>query len=268
MTESPTPAPLLNARPATSSFVVFGVGQLGQLFAGGALRLGRSETPTVRDADPGLVLAAVPEGAPILLATPEAAMADAIGAVPAARRDDVILVQNELFPAVWEAAGAKAPTVAIVWLSKKKGRAVEVAGPTEVFGRHADVVAEIHAAQGLPVTVLNDEAALGAALVAKYAFILTINALGMVENLTLGDWLSRDEPQVRAVLSDALALGTAHLGADIDVEGARTRVLGAMEGLSNYPARGRTAAARVARARHDAERLGVALAGFAEIPAE
>jgi hypothetical protein len=238
--------------------VVCGLGQLGQLFGAAALAADVQVTPLLRRSDRA-VLDDIPEDTPVLLTVGERDLGSSVASLPASRRSHLILVQNELFPSVWRDAGATEPTVAIVWISKKKGRPVEVGGPTRVFGRYAEDVRAWHDALDLPCEVLADERALGAALVSKYAFILTINALGVVENFSLGEWLERDESRVRGLIADATSLGRAHLGDDVDEDAVTRDVLAGMKALAHYPAKGRTAAARVERAKADAARFSLEL---------
>ena len=72
---------------------VFGLGQLGELLASGALRLGMRVTPVLRRTPRPLDFSAAPPGTPLLVAAGEgweAAVAD----IPASRRNDIIVLQN------------------------------------------------------------------------------------------------------------------------------------------------------------------------------
>lgn len=239
--------------------VLVGVGQLGTLFGEGALSIGRRVTPLRRDSDVERSLDDVAPDAPVLVTTGEKDLPGALAQLPKERWPNVILVQNELFPSVWQGLGLEEPTVAVVWLSKKKDRPVEIGGPTEVYGKHADVVAKIHEALSLPCTQLPSSDALSLALVAKYTFILTINALGLEEDLTLGAWLEKDRARVLAVTDDARRLADRKLGRATDGKKVQKKVQDAMEALATYPAKGRTAQERLERAREDAEAFGLSL---------
>ena len=250
-----------------SDLVIYGVGQLGQLFAGGALRLGLRVTPIVRATDRALVFRDLPRGTPIFLTVSEDMLPAAVDDVPPDRHGDVVLVQNELFPRRWHALGLDAPTVLVVWLSKKKGRPVEVARPTFAWGRHAQLAVEMHRALDVPAQVLDDEAALHQELVSKFAFILTINALGLAENLPLGAWLEKDRRRVMSLVDEARLLAEAHLGTSVDAEYVELAVLEAMAALKDYPARGRTAHERIERALRDAAAFGLELPRLVETQA-
>lgn len=239
--------------------VLVGVGQLGTLFGEGALLASRRVTPLRRDSDVERCLDDVQPDAPVLVTTGEKDLPGALERLPRERRAHVVLVQNELFPSVWRGLGLEDPTVAVVWLSKKPGRPVEIGGPTEVYGKHADVVAQIHEALTLPCLVLPSQEALSLALVAKFAFILGINALGLEHDRTLGEWLEQDQTRVLAVLDDARRLAEGKLGHTTDGKKVQRKVLDAMTLLSTYPAKGRTANERLERARDDAKQLGLKL---------
>lgn len=251
--------------PAPRELGVIGIGQLGQLYAGGALRLGLRVTPLLRGQDRPAFYDALPPGTPLLLSLPEDALAGEVAQVPAARKDDVVLVQNELFPTQWRALGLANPTVLTVWLSKKKSRPVEVARATLAHGPFARLFVQIHEALGLPARVATDESELLQDIVAKYVFILTINALGLVENLTLGEWLKRDPEGVRALIAEAARLGSWHAGQEVPPERLTPAVLAAMEALHGYPARGRSAGERLARAQRDLAEATIAAPRLLEI---
>lgn len=233
--------------------VVYGLGQLGQLYGSAALRAGFRVTPITRSVAPQAVLTALPEQTPVLVAVGEDAVAaalDELGTRPA------ILLQNELFPAAWETRGS-APTVMVPWLLKKAGQPLTVPRATQVFGPQAAIVEALHAALAIPCERLPSTAALHQALVDKYAFILTINALGLLRDRTLAIWLAEDPLRVRALADEAAALGERLCGSSIDRALAIQAVLEGMRGLGSMSARGRTARARVDRALAHAARLGV-----------
>ncbi len=238
--------------------VIVGVGQLGRFFAGGAVACGVRVTPVRRGDSIVVALADVAPGAPIVVAVGEAALPGVLAQVPIERRGDVVLVQNELFPEVWQAAlGDAEPTIAVVWSTVKKGRPVEVGRATHVFGRHAGFICEAQRALDVPCVELHGFSALETELVAKYAFILAVNALGLEQARPVGAWLDADPARVDAVLAAFVALGEARSG---PAGTARAIALEAMEALRSMPAAGRTARERVDRARAVAARLGVPLA--------
>jgi len=237
--------------------VVYGLGELGQLYGAAALRAGLRVTPITRTSDPRAVLHALAPDVPILVAVGEAALDPVLESIPSARRDAVILLQNELFPPAWRRHGVT-PTVFVPWLLKKRGTALLVARPTPVYGPHAALVRTLHEVLGLPATTLDTEPQLHQALVEKYAFILAINALGVLRDRTLALWLQEDPVRVQALASEAAALGAALCESAIDRARAAVVVEEGMRALGTMSARGRTASERLARALAHAQRLGIA----------
>ncbi len=240
--------------------VVFGVGQLGQLFGSGALRAGMRVTPVTRSSDPEAVLARLPTETAVLVAVGEEALPGVLD-VLGPRGAQAILLQNELFPSSWQARGYT-PTVMVPWLLKKPGVALTVPRPTSLFGAQAALASTLHEALGIPYEVLPNAPALQQALVDKYAFILTINALGLLRDRTLAIWLAEDPLRVRAVADEAARLGARLCGATIDRERATHAVLEGMRGLGTMSARGRSARARVERALAHAAQLDVEVANL------
>ncbi|MCA9562416.1 MAG: hypothetical protein KC561_02960 [Myxococcales bacterium] len=242
---------------AAKHMITIGPGQLGRLFSGGALRLGMTVIPATRATGVAPALAQSAAGNPILVTVGEAALMEVLASLPSDRRKDVILVQNELLPAELAELGVE-PTYAVVWTSVKPGQPIQVGARTGLFGEHAGLMARIHETLDLPFTLLQSASALKGELSAKYALILTINALGMAEDLRLDQWLERDPDLVRAVVEDAMTLGGRLLG-DGEVDGDVDLVVSALQNLGPIRARGRSAPARVERASQDAARLALAL---------
>lgn len=234
--------------------VVYGVGELGQLYGSGALRAGVRVTPVTRSVPPSEALANLSADVPVLVAVQESSLDEVLASLPEARRDAVILLQNDLFPSRYRKVGVR-PTVIVPWLLKKRGTPLTIARATPVFGRHAALVHAIHEVLGVPSAELADERALHQAMVEKYAFILGINALGLLRDRTLAGWLQEDPLRVRALTTEAAELGAALCETTIDHAACDRVVREAFHGLSTMSARGRTAEARVRRALEQASAL-------------
>jgi hypothetical protein len=240
------------------NFVVYGLGELGQLYGAAALRAGMRVTPITRASDPHAVLDGLPSDVPILLAVGESALDGALATLGRARGEATILLQNELFPSAYRKHDVT-PTVLVPWLLKKRGTPLMVARVSPVFGPQAALVEELHRALLLPCETLRSERALYQALVEKYAFILTINALGSLRDRTLQLWLQEDPFLVRALARETAALGAVLCESTVDLAGCERAVEEAMRALGTIAARGRSAEARVKRALEHGERLGIAL---------
>lgn len=244
-------------------FVVVGLGQLGELYAGGALRAGWRVQAVRRGDDPRRVIDTHP-GAPVLVSVGEPDLMAVLSAIPTERRPDVILLQNDLFPSDWQHF-VDAPTVAVVWLNRKKGAPPQVARPTTLYGRHAAAMVEVHTRLDLSAEVLPDDGALGRELVAKFAFIVAVNGLGVAEDRTVGEWRRRDPDTVARLVDEGLRLGIARLGRPIDEASARRAIDEAMAALEDMPVRGRSAPTRVQRALSLARELSVPMPGLSAL---
>jgi hypothetical protein len=238
--------------------VVIGLGELGQFYGGLALRAQLRVTPITRGMSIPQTLNEVQASTPIVVAVAEDALDDVLSALPDARKNEVILLQNGLFPAQWKAHGIT-PTVMIPWLLKKRGQPLLVARSTPVHGLYAELVCALHRAGDLQAEVLVSEAQLAQALVDKYAFILTVNALGLLRDVTLGEWLATDRLQIEALAHEAAGLGARLCEAEIDVARSVAEVLRAARALATMRARGRTAKTRVVCALAQARAYGLAL---------
>ncbi|MDB4988971.1 MAG: hypothetical protein JWN04_4149 [Myxococcaceae bacterium] len=247
--------------------VVYGLGELGQLYGAAALRAGLRVTPITRALAAQSILQALPHDVPVLVAVSESSLDDALEVLGRERGNASILLQNELFPSQWQRHELR-PTVMVPWLLKKRGVALTVARATPVFGPHAELMCELHRALDVPVIKLRDEAALHQALVEKYAFIVTINALGLLRDRTLGMWLQEDPILVHAVALEAAQLGAILCEQDVDLPRCARAVSEGMRALGTTGARGRTAEARVSRALEHGRRIGLALPELSRAAAE
>lgn len=227
--------------------IVVGLGELGQLYASAALKLGLRVTPLLRKSPREDALSGVSETAPVLVAVGENDLNQALSSLPAQRLAQLILLQNELFPSTWRAFTPN-PTVMVPWLLKKKGEPLLVARSTPVFGQHAELVEKLHVALGFQAERLPTAVALHQAIVDKYAFILTVNALGLIRDVTLGEWLSQGPEQVDAFAREAALLGERLVGQPVDLTQTLREVRSGFQHMGGMRARGRTAKARVLRA--------------------
>jgi hypothetical protein len=246
---------------------VWGVGELGRWLGGAALRVGLRVTPITRATDPGGTLATLPARTPLLIAVSEDALDGVLAAIPRERADDVVLLQNELFPAQWYAHGVD-PTVLVLWLLKKRGEPELVAGPSRLFGKHAALMGQLHEVLGMPHAHVADDAGLRQAIVDKYTFILTINTLGLLKDRTLGGWLREDPRRVQLLAAEAAQIGAARCEAAIDVRASSQAAQGAMRAMSGISARGRTARARFERGLRIAREHGLSVPELDQIEAE
>lgn len=78
--------------------VIFGLGEVGDLFAQGLLKCGHPVYPILRATDPAEVAVRLPDPALVLVAVGENDLHGVLQAMPTAWRDRLGLLQNELLP--------------------------------------------------------------------------------------------------------------------------------------------------------------------------
>jgi hypothetical protein len=243
--------------------VIWGLGQMGGVFAHALLRLGHAVHPVTREVDPDALAIAVPEPLICLLAVGEDDLPDVVPRVPAAYRGRLGLVQNELLPHVWTELGIVDPTVAVVWFEKKKSVPLTPVQPTPIGGPRAGLLVDALSrldvpAFEVPSSSLRDE------LVKKNLYILTANAAALsrevAEDVTVGELRAAHRPLVDAVAKDALAIQAHLTGAALSPE-LLAGLWEAFDADPHHRARGRSAAARLTRA------LSIADAAGLDVPA-
>lgn len=235
--------------------VIFGVGELGKLFGSAALAEGLRVTPITRRVAPGEVLASVAPHVPILVAVGEDALGAALDRLPPERLADTVLIQNELWPSVWESRRFQ-PSLMLPWVLQKPGLPRTVVGTTPVAGLHAPLLAALCARLALPCERIADRD-VPQALADKYTFILVVNALGCWRDEPIGRFISGARSEIASLCGEASSLCAALLGQHVDAERSERLTLEAMAAMATMRARGRTAASRLARALAHAQALGL-----------
>ncbi len=236
---------------------IVGVGELGGVFARGLLRTGHPVFPVTRAFDARSVSSQLPDPAHVLVTVGEAELATVVSDLPAAWRQRLGLVQNELLPRDWE-GWDKDPTVAVVWFEKKPGRDVHHVLPTEIAGPQAELLDAALRAVGVESRIIEGGEALLRALVQKNVYILTTNLAGLAVGGTVRElWDDHRDVATRAA-RDVIALQAALAGHSLDEAELMAHFASAVDADPDHRCAGRSAPQRLARARANAQRLGVA----------
>lgn len=238
--------------------VVVGVGELGAVFARGFLRSGYTVVPVNRDTSMDAVAQEHEAPLLVLVAVGEVDLPAVLAQIPEAWRDRLVLIQNELLPASWAAAGIENPTVASVWFEKKAGQDSKVIIPTPITGPHAPVVEAALGSIGIAARVVS-ETEMVDELVVKNLYILTSNigGLDLPAGTTVGQLWSDHRDHAEAVLADVAAIQEALVGSALDRERLTELMVVAFNGDPDHKAMGRSAPARLERARSIAQELEV-----------
>ena len=249
----------------TYPIVIVGLGQMGRVFAKGFLCAGYPVYPVTSGMSMAEAAAQMTAPGFVLLAVPENILPDVLDQVPSVWKDKLGLLQNELLPHVWEAAGIQAPTTMAVWFEKKKGKTVHVFQPTQVQGPHADLVRIGLGAAGIACDVVEDDAAMVTELVKKNLYVLTINIAGLVVGGTTGELWTNHSDLVGRISHDVLDVMDRLTGRASDREAMMAFMEHILLSVPDHECRGRVAQDRLQRMVATGKAQGLALPALNEI---
>ncbi|NND03744.1 MAG: hypothetical protein HKN91_13255 [Acidimicrobiia bacterium] len=237
--------------------VVVGLGEMGGVFSRALLRFEHIVVPVTRETDVAAAAAEYPEPDIALITVGEADLPGVLQALPASWKPRAGMLQNELLPRDWKAAGIKNPTVAVVWFEKKPGQDVKVIIPTPIGGPYAEELVSALATIGITAQTTPGSADLTAELVTKNLYILTANIGGLVTGGSVDHLWNENRELAAVVASEVLDIQEWLVGNDLD----RSRHIAGMEAAINgdpeHKATGRSAPARLARAIDHADQAGL-----------
>lgn len=247
--------------------VVIGIGELGAVFARGLLRCGHPVYPITRDMDIAAEATALPQPRLVLLAVAEKDLHASLRAIPQSWRERLALLQNELLPRDWEAAGLPRPTVISVWFEKKAGQDPKVLLPSPAFGPQAPVLVDALVSIGIAARVLTTDTHLLFELVRKNVYILTTNIAGLAVGGTVSELWRDHEALTRAVALDVIDLQEHLTGQRLDRDALIAGMLEAFAGDPQHGCKGRSAPERLRRSLQLADTAGVAVPTLRQIAA-
>jgi len=247
--------------------IIVGMGEMGELFARGFLKLGFPVYPVLRGQPLGRVAQNVPDPELVLVAVGEDDLDPVLTGLPVAWRSRVALLQNELMPRDWQRHGLIDPTVIVVWFDKKKGRPFVSVLPTPVAGPQAGLV--IRSLQIIDVPCWEIPAPdLLYQMVRKNLYILTINIAGMRTGGTVSDLWRDHRALAEGVAGEVLAIQSWLAGQPLPNERLMAGMLEGFDGDPQHICTGRSAPVRLSRALRYAREAGVATPWMDEIAAE
>ncbi|MBW2466769.1 MAG: hypothetical protein JRF02_05660 [Deltaproteobacteria bacterium] len=238
--------------------VIIGMGQLASVFAQGFLQCGIPVVPVSRGMDFQKAARDYPEPELVLLAVAEKDFHPAMEKLPAIWKNKLTLLQNELLPRDWQQYGVVDPTAMAVWFEKKKGRAVKVLLPTQIFGPKAGLTNNALQTLDIPVAVLDSPESLEYELVLKNLFVFTINIVGLEKGGTTGVLWTEHRDLTRRVFLEVLKIQEMLIDKHLPQERLLARFTTALNSDPEHTCRGRAAPDRLARL--------LALADKAKIP--
>lgn len=203
--------------------VLIGAGRIG-----GALHA-RSGWPLLGRGDDDSLLQQAP-GAPILVCVRNDDLDAVLARVPAARRPDLVFIQNGMLEDFLRERGLTDATRGLLFLSvATRGAAIEVGGESPFTGPHAARVAELLRGLGIAAEAI-DRRRFTAVMLEKLLWNCAFGLLCQVHGVDVGTVLSEHAGELGALVAELAAVGRAALG--VPVEDAE--LAGLIERLSAY----------------------------------
>ncbi|MDH5631482.1 MAG: NAD(P)-binding domain-containing protein [Gammaproteobacteria bacterium] len=248
--------------------IMIGAGEMGGVFARGLLKSGKPIYPVTRNMDMEQVAREIPEPEAVLVTVAEKDIDDVLGRIPAAWRDRLILLQNELLPRDWQKHEIRNVTVISVWFEKKPAQDYKVLISSPVFGPHAELVKTALTALNIPCHIVESCEALAFELVLKNVYILTTNIAGLECGGTVSELWRDHEKFTRKIAGDVMDIQDWLMNTKMDREALIKGMLKAFDGDPDHKCMGRSAPARLARALETADEAGLAVHKLREIASQ
>jgi len=241
----------------SKTVVVWGMGEMGSVFARGFLKLGFSVVPVVRSCDPKTIAAEYPDPELVLLAVGEAALQPVLETVPKAWHGKIALLQNELLPSDWQQHNFPNPTVISVWFEKKRGMDSKPLISSPAWGPKAQLLVDALGTLDIPAHVVDSLDEMTYELVRKNVYIVTTNIAGMKTGGSVSELWASHEAFARAVASDVIDIQEMLIGSELPRDRLIAGMLEAFDGDPDHGCMGRSAPARLARALAQADAAGL-----------
>ena len=238
--------------------VIIGMGELGEIFARGFLKLGYPVYPVLRSMQLSTVVSAIPDPELVLLAVGEEDLHSQLDILPEDWRDRLAFLQNELLPRDWHHHNIVDPTVIVVWFDKKKGRPFKALLPSYVSGPKATLITSSLQIIDVPCREISRQQHLYE-MIRKNLYILTVNIAGLkmspgsTVNKLWADYREMTEILVKELLDVQEWLVQTKLPRDKLLSG----MLEAFSADPEHICRGRTAPERLARVLKFADIAGI-----------
>jgi ketopantoate reductase len=248
--------------------VIIGMGEMGGVFARGLLRCGHPVYPITRGMKMATESQSLPTPELVLVAVAEGDLDQTLAQIPAAWRDRLALLQNELLPQTWQIHGLEKPTVISVWFEKKRGQDVKVLIPSPIHGPHARLLADALDSIAIPNRIVATAQEMLQELVRKNLYIVTTNVAGLEVGGTVSELWRQHETLTRAVANDVLDIQQQLVGEALPRARLIEGMLEAFAGDPDHKCLGRTAPARLARALQQAAAAGLNVPALKRIAAK
>jgi len=237
--------------------IVWGMGEMGSVFARGFLKLGFSVVPVVRSSDPKTIADEHPDPEMVLIAVGEAALQPVLETVPRAWYGKVALLQNELLPADWQQHDFPNPTIISVWFEKKRGMDSKPLISSPAWGPQSQLLVDALGTLDIPAHAVDSLDEMTYELVRKNVYIVTTNIAGMKTGGTVSELWANHEAFAREVASDVMDIQASLVGHELPRQRLIEGMLEAFDGDPDHGCMGRSAPARLARAIAQSDAAGL-----------
>ncbi len=250
--------------------VVIGTGEMSGVFTRGFLKQGYPVFPVNRNTDMEKVARALTSPALVLVTVGENDLHTILDKIPAAWRDCLALLQNELLPRDWEAHGLQHPSVVSIWFEKKKGQDYRVVAPSPVYGGAARIIEGALQSLDIPTWEVGSAAEMEYELVRKNLYILTTNISGLAlpPGTEVGEMWEKHRELAEKVAHEVLDIQFHLIGKELDREKVIAGMVEGIEGDLHHKCMGRTAPARLERNLGFADEAELAVPKLREIYAK
>jgi ketopantoate reductase len=236
--------------------IIIGMGELGELFAQGFLKLGFPVVPVLRSTSTASLAREIPEPELVLVAVGEDDLQSVLDQLPENWGKDLALLQNELMPRDWTRHSLPQPHVVVVWFDKKKGRPCVSVLPTLVAGPKAKLIVSALTRIDVPCRAIPETEVLFE-MIRKNLYILTINIAGLRTGGTVSQLWDQHRSLAQAVASEILDIQEWLAGETLPRERLLNGMLQGFDGDPNHICTGRSAPVRMRRALQIAREAGI-----------
>lgn len=247
--------------------VIFGIGELGGVFARAFLRRGYPVYPVTRGLNPADLADTIPDPLLVLVAVAEKDLPDVLKNLPLQWRDKIGLLQNELLPRHWKTYNVTNPTVMSIWFEKKKGQDYKVFIPTRIYGPNAKFLADSLESLDISSKILSSEDDLLIELVVKNVFVLTINIAGLEIGGTVEALWSEHNELARQITDEVIDIQEWLTGASFPRDRLINGMVEGMNGDPTHKCKGRSAPGRLTRTIELADEANLAIPKIRKIQA-
>lgn len=236
--------------------IIIGMGEMGELFAQGFLKLGYPVVPVLRATSTDTLAREIPDPELVLVAVGEDDLHSVLDHLPENWGTRLALLQNELMPRDWNRYRLPQPNVIVVWFDKKKGRPFVSVLPTLVAGPKAELVFRALTRIDVPCRSIPEDELLFE-MVRKNLYILTINIAGLRTGGTVSQLWEQHRSIAQAVASEILDIQEWLAGESLPRERLMRGMLQGFDGDPNHICMGRSAPVRLRRALRIAREAGI-----------